>query len=352
MYEVDFLSIEKTGELGSKSGDAIAVRFTEDATGQQRIVVVDGGYKHTGDRLVEHIQTYYETDHVDLVISTHPDMDHVNGLVNVLTDLTVGELMIHIPHDHAADATDFSNIEVIDALIALAEDKGITVTEPFTGLTRFGGQLRILSPTRAFYEEQLAENLEHVRAGLAPTATAAAASRPTMLTKAADLLERTLAALPFLETLGENGDTGPRNETSAVTLLNTTGRLLLLTGDAGINALTAACDEFELQVSTLPDTTVDFFQAPHHGSKHNLSPSVLNRLFGKPGDGNAGGIAYISSAKQDPKHPSPKVTNALARRGLQVFATEGRNICHHNGAPTRDNWVALTPIGPLDEDDD
>ena len=101
MYEVDFLSIESSGELGSKSGDAITVRFTENTTGTVRVLVIDGGYKHTGERLVEHVQARYGTNHVDLVISTHPDMDHVNGLTSVLTDLSVGELLIHIPHDHA-----------------------------------------------------------------------------------------------------------------------------------------------------------------------------------------------------------------------------------------------------------
>jgi hypothetical protein len=46
MYEIDFLSIEKTGELGSKSGDAITIGFIE-ASGAERVVVIDGGYSWT-----------------------------------------------------------------------------------------------------------------------------------------------------------------------------------------------------------------------------------------------------------------------------------------------------------------
>jgi beta-lactamase superfamily II metal-dependent hydrolase len=349
MYEVDFLPMEETGDLGSKSGDAITLRFTEALTATARVVVIDGGYKKTGDRVVEHIQRYYQTDHVDLIISTHPDQDHINGLASVLTELSVGELLIHVPQDHADDATDFSNIEVVDALVGLAEDKGVPVTEPFTGLTRFGGQLRVLGPTQALYEELLAQHLEEMRSG-----TAAALSRPVgsgLLSKAADLLDRTLASLPF-ETLGENGDTGPRNESSVITLVRAEGHHMLFTGDAGIRALNAGCDEFENQVGPLPSTLVGFFQAPHHGSKRNLAPSLLNRIYGSPGSNTAGGTSFISSAHKDTKHPSPKVTNALARRGLSAYATEGQKIWHNQGAPPRSDFSPLAPIGPLDENDD
>jgi hypothetical protein len=79
MYEVDFLPIEKTGEPGPRSGDAIAVRFTDDF-GHYRVVVIDGGYKYTGESLIQHLEKYFSKSYVDLMISTHPDMDHINGL--------------------------------------------------------------------------------------------------------------------------------------------------------------------------------------------------------------------------------------------------------------------------------
>jgi hypothetical protein len=158
MYEIDFLPIEKTGSAGSKSGDAIPIRFT-DPSGIERVVVIDGGYKDTGERLVDHVCDMFGTNHVDLVISTHPDGDHIRGLATVLDELDVDELLIHRPHLHASDVSDYSNIEVIDALIGLAEDTGVTVTEPFTGLERFGGAIRILGPTEAYYSELLAEDL-------------------------------------------------------------------------------------------------------------------------------------------------------------------------------------------------
>lgn len=349
MHEIDFLPIEDTSGEGSKSGDAITMRFY-DAGGRQRVIVIDGGYKHTGERLVEHIRTWYATEHVDLVISTHPDGDHIRGLTAVLDQLTVGELMIHRPHDHHRKFGEYSNIEVIDALIAQAEDAGIPVTEPFCGLTRFGGMLRILGPTVHYYEELLSEDLDGDNAAALAASVAARLSESTLFHKAMDLLDRTLSYLP-VETLGEGGFTSPRNRTSVVTLLSVDGQRLMFTGDAGIESLERAMDEYDRTVGDPAVRPLSFFQAPHHGSRRNLSPTILNRIFGKPGEiyGTGANTSLISSAKADPKHPSPKVTNALQRRGLRVYATEGNTICHPGGS--RPGWMTATPISPLEEDD-
>jgi hypothetical protein len=71
-YEIDFLPV---GD-GSKSGDAIALRYGNLASGdpnQQMVIVIDGGYTDDGEALVELIKTHYNTDYVDVVVSTHPD---------------------------------------------------------------------------------------------------------------------------------------------------------------------------------------------------------------------------------------------------------------------------------------
>lgn len=352
MYEVDFLPIERTGEIGSKSGDAITMRFTETLTGRQRVVVIDGGYGYTGEAVISHITDWYETDHIDLMISTHPDQDHINGLATVLEDFSVGELLIHRPHNHVEDVSDFSNIEVVDALIGLAEDKGVRVTEPFTGLTRFGGQVRILGPTVSYYRDLVEQHIKEMHTGQGASRMGAP-TRAGVFAKAADLLERVVSALP-VETLGEDGDSGPRNNSSVVTLLSVdNGERMLFTGDAGIPALHAAWDEYERIVGGFPDWPLDFFQAPHHGSKRNLSPSVLDRIFGKPGQNPLAPTSFISSAKQDPKHPSPKVTNALRRRGVDPYATESRTLVHKSDdIPMRPGYGPAMAIGPLGEDED
>ena len=99
-YEVD---IRAVGDE-SKSGDAIALRFGEFITdpNSQRVVVIDGGFRDSGEDLVKHIKGFYETNTVDLVIATHPDNDHVSGLRVVLEEMEVLELWMHRPWAHGA----------------------------------------------------------------------------------------------------------------------------------------------------------------------------------------------------------------------------------------------------------
>ena len=55
-FQIDFL---EAGEKGS--GDAISLRYRED-NGYIYIHVVDGGYTDDGDKIVDHIRKYNESD--------------------------------------------------------------------------------------------------------------------------------------------------------------------------------------------------------------------------------------------------------------------------------------------------
>ena len=87
-YEIDFLPVGN----GDKSGDAICLRWEEN--NKYKVMVIDGGTKESGEKIVEHIKTYYNTTKVDYVVNTHPDQDHASGLSIVLEKLTVKELWI------------------------------------------------------------------------------------------------------------------------------------------------------------------------------------------------------------------------------------------------------------------
>lgn len=350
MHEIDFLSVEN--EAGSKSGDAIALRFWSDALGRMAVVVIDAGFRDTGQRLVDQIRTRYQTSRVDLAISTHPDGDHLNGLQTVVESLDVVELFIHRPREHGLDARAYPNLEAIDALIAAAAYHGTRVTEPFAGEQRFNGLLTVLGPSHYYYEQLLAESLAEAAGTGGQTALAAGAlsAGGRLMAKAANLLERALAYWPA-ETLGEDGVTSARNNTSVVTLIRPAQERWLLTGDAGIPALHAALDHYERMYGPISTAPFSFVQVPHHGSRRNVSPSLLDRWLGPRGAGFATPLAFVSSAKADPKHPSPKVTNAFARRGARVYATEGRNLHEGHGTPPRPDYGPATEVGPLVEDD-
>jgi beta-lactamase superfamily II metal-dependent hydrolase len=112
--------------------------------------------------------------------------------------------------------------------------------------------------------------------------------------------------------------------------------LQLLTSDAGIPALTAAADYAANRNIALDDLA--FMQVPHHGSKHNVGKTILNRIKAT--------TAYVSAGAKAPKHPARKVTNALIRRGSTVYKTAGTNLQHSKDSPQRCTYfdVASLPL--------
>src|SRR5271166_3292805 len=97
--EIDFLAV---GD-GSKSGDAIAVRFgnLHGKREEQTVITIDGGTKESGDNLVDHIKKYYGTTVVDFAFLTHPDADHASGMSEILEKLTVKQVVMHRPWEHS-----------------------------------------------------------------------------------------------------------------------------------------------------------------------------------------------------------------------------------------------------------
>jgi len=351
MYEVDFLPVESANGPGSKSGDAIAIHFKLATSGEDMVVVIDGGFTDVGDALAEHIMKWYGTSYVDLVISTHPDADHINGLARLIEHkhINVGELLLHQPMKHHSDVSDFSNIEAVENLLKVANEKGVIVAEPFTGLSRFDGQLMVLGPTPKYYTELVAQHIEEEkRAALAK----AAAPGGGVLELARNYRLFAQQYYPS-ETLTDEGETGPRNNSSVITLLRIDDDRLLFTGDAGIPALEAAADEYESQIGEFNRFRLGFVQVPHHGSRRNVGPTILNRILGTAETPFSSNIpAFISSAKADEKHPSPKVTNAFGRRGCIVCASEGQSISYRPGMQPRPGWYPMQGTPPLSEDDD
>jgi Metallo-beta-lactamase superfamily len=167
-YEIDFLAV---GE-GERSGDAIAVRFGNLSTYpiQQTVLVIDGGTKQSGQKLVEHIRSHYGTNQVNAVISTHPDCDHISGLRVVLEELEVGQLAMHQPWNHATNIKSLftrsitgaglekkirEELELAHELESIAMRKRIPIIEPFAGVSGFSGAVQILGPSQDYYKSLL-----------------------------------------------------------------------------------------------------------------------------------------------------------------------------------------------------
>lgn len=347
-YEVDILAV---GE-NSHSGDAIALRFgnfTQNSK-DQKVVVIDGGFRDSGEELVRRIQNEYGTNRVDLVVLTHPDNDHVSGLHEVLENLEVVELWMHRPWNTNQSVRKMAEDRSLNALVPasklkkslesaydlekLAIRKNIPIKEPFQGMTAFDGVLHVLGPNQGLYNELVTE--------FEKSATVFSLEK----------IKRLISEVWHQDELAEpeDGAVSARNNSSVVLFAELGDNHFIFTGDAGVIALNQAAD-YAIAKNYNIAQQAHFVQIPHHGSKRNVGPSVLDRIIGpivQQGFQN-GKTAFISAAADgNPKHPSSRVTNALNRRGVTVTATRGANHCFRSlDVPTRPGWDAIIPVAFL-----
>ena len=144
----------------------------------------------------------------------------------------------------------------------------------------------------------------------------------------------------------EDDATSAENNSSVISFFDFDGKKVLLTGDTGVPALTNATNEIENIGYELKNFS--FVQVPHHGSKRNIGPSILDRLIGDTGlfGQNTSFTAFVSAVKEgEPKHPNKRVVNAFIRRGGKVIATQGSKKRHFtSGCPDRDDWNKADPL--------
>ena len=285
-YEIDFLAV---GEKGS--GDAICIRWgnLQGSREEQKVVIIDAGYASTGEKIIEHIKKHFNTAIVDLLISTHPDADHVGGLATVLNSVEVKEFWIHQPWNHNKDLaskfhdgriTDNSiseriknNLEKAYEAVKIAEKMKIPMKEPFQGTTWDNATLTVVGPTLAYYDSLIPEfsrmpevkgedGFGMIKAGL-----------DSLVEKAKELINN-VAEWFKDENLDDKDTTSAQNNSSVILKLEIDGKTCLFTGDAGSTALDYA-------IPFIDTTSIKFIQIPHHGSKRNVGPDILNKLLGE-----------------------------------------------------------------------
>ena len=353
-HEIDLLAV---GDR-ERSGDAIALRYSE---GQAyRIHVIDGGDQAAGVRMVDHIRKHYgNPTRIDAVVCTHGDDDHSSGLRRVIEQFDVGGIWMNRPWLYASSIIDdfkdrrmtVASLErhlreeypILAEIENSAEGRGIPIREVVQGETV--GAFTILAPSRERYinlipefsrtPEQAESHRSHSSTRTNPLARAAQSVRD-----AAGWVLETWG----VETLEENPETTASNESSVVQMAQLDDKRVLLTGDAGVIALDEAADYAEACGYNPPG--IDFIQVPHHGSRHNVSPSSLDRWVGPRLSKGAsrGTEAYASVANETKTHPRKKVVNAFIRRGAKVYSTNGTSIRHHRGMPPRQGWGPITAL--------
>lgn len=342
-FEIDFLGVET-----DISGDAITLRYS--VNGTSGIHVIDGGYVDTGDQIVEHLKTYYQSTHVDNVILTHPDRDHANGLRKVLEECTVGTLWLNRPWMYADELlprfATYNSAEALRrklkevyaptaALEAIALERKIPIREAFQG-TQIGPFV-LLSPTRERYLDCVADSNKTPELVKEESALDAAMEGLTKFIRAATAYMKSLWGDEYFPP----GPTSRENEMSVIQYATLNGQKILLTGDAGREALQEAIDYAPYAGLALPG--INFFQVPHHGGRHNVSTELLDKLLGERLAAlpeKTSWNAICSSAKADEAHPRKSVIRAMLHRGGYFVATEGRTVRVGRGIE-RANWTSI-----------
>jgi len=67
-------------------GDSILLQFNE------KNVLIDGGTQEMGPRVETYLRNH-GVSNLDLLVSTHPHEDHIRGLITILNDLPVKQVL-------------------------------------------------------------------------------------------------------------------------------------------------------------------------------------------------------------------------------------------------------------------
>lgn len=352
MYEIDVIGV--SADQAEKDADAMAMRWYDESYGRYIVGVFDGGLKAHGEELARIMKTYYSSGgqkpYIDFIICSHPHEDHAVGLRTILEEFDVGTLYVNCPWDYVDDVWNTihdgrrtkesvkrylrEKYSYIDALEQLAVERGVPVREIFQG-DIIMDRLYVLSPSREFFLEQLvaSDKTEIMDAS-------ESAKKSSFIAK----ITRWIQTRWGQETLREGEKTSAENEMSTVVFCDLDGetvkRPLLLVGDAGPLALTESMDYAAFAGIDL--RTVCRYQIPHHGGRHNLTPTVMNRLVGTPvEEGKRVDKSAIVSVAAGSDHPKKAVTNAFIRRGVRVFKTAGVTVNIREGMRKRSGWKSV-----------
>ena len=345
-YEVKFFSVGTE----TKGGDAIFIRFI-DGSSEWKVVVIDGGYGESGEHIVDYMKSL-DLSTIDLMVNTHPDLDHISGLLTIMdSDIQVTTLVYHRPwHDADLNADMFQDNRITDKSVnrRLRENfskayeleqkaiaKGCHINTPELGDTYFGC-FTILGPTKDLYQQRLLESDK--------TPTVLDGEQGSTYQKIALKFKSWIDRMLPIDWI-PNEDTSAINDTSIVSLLRLQNMNILFTGDAGKRGLNSALD---FLYHILPDTQINLLQLPHHGSRRNVDPYLLKRIAA-----NEYFISCPPKGEED-GHPSKRLVNVIYQlfpNAVVYKNNDGHNFVYHSG----DLPIKATPVGkvePYDEIDD
>ena len=315
-------------------GDAFLVDLPDTQTGRHYVIAIDAGTDSVVEDVINHVKRYH-TNGIDLVVSTHPDIDHIGGLPSLLEQIKVTHLLLNDPRDFVDEqkilsiakqsfddekyATFKSAFDRIDNLKEVAKDQNVKLHSMFAStapiLTYGGWGVYIVGPTENLFKD-LWLNDDTVKQWFHSDSVDAILA-----------LERDKKSLIDDPSV----DTKPVNNSSIMLMIEGYGRKYLFTGDAGKRAIREARTVKDLSKLT-------WLHVPHHGSRRNVDTEIITHFSPT--------TAYISSPgidKSDGKHPRKAVIKALQKIGAGVYSTCRNGSMYHNWNLGRSNYSSASP---------
>ncbi len=317
--------------LPAERGDSLLLEYGPGPEPQSRVLVDagpvnSGNYDAIGARLEQVPPGLDGCRHFDLLIVTHVDTDHIEGVIRLLQDRELRCVFDDIWFNgwrHLVAIDETATVAVLGGLQgeflgALLQAQGRPWNQLWSGgsvhvppegdlptVTLRGGlTLTLLSPTIEGLEDLVPRWVDHVEgSGLAPGDTSAVLDQ---------LSDKWWARPP---TLGEDrriersNDNSEANGASIAVLAEYDRRAVLLTGDAHDDVLTRSLIRLRGERNLDVPLPLDGVKLSHHGSKNNTTVQLLAEMAAD---------AYLVSTSGDRfSHP-----DAIAIR---------RVIDHHQG---------------------
>lgn len=289
--------------LPARHGDCIWIEYGDPVRPCR--ILIDGGPAFAYPALRRRIQRLPANDRrVDLLVVTHIDADHIEGVIRLLRDtelgLSIGEVwynawrqLVPTQKGLAPAQLDYGALqgEYLSALIRArrlswnaAFDGGPVLAalsgEPPALALPGGARATVLSPTEAELESlRDAWESELEKAGLEPDSPEEAMRRLAEAKRLAPPPSFGLE-LPDVDELADEPfqcDRAVANGSSIALLLEYEGHRALLLGDAHPDVVEASIARLAA-TTAVPRLAVDIVKIPHHGSRNNVSRSLLQRL--------------------------------------------------------------------------
>lgn len=247
-------------------GDAAYIRFPDGHD-----MVIDGGPGSAVLQCLSRHMPFWDR-HIDIVALTHPQKDHMQGLISVVNRFRIGSFL---RSDVMATSDGFSALQ-----------QSVQASDTPVRFMSQGSRIRVGSVTLTFLwpsEEQIAKGKR--------ASSAFAASQKT----SGD--ERVLGA-----------QTGDLNDYSLVQLLQYGSFDVLFTGDADTHV------EGYYTGGSLGIPPLDVLKVPHHGSKTGMTDAFVDWVSPR--------VSIISVGKNSYGHPSSNALDSLKQKQSRIFRTD------------------------------